>query len=65
MNILDKYNNTNSKPKTLAERIVFRVVDDFRDRSGFDDWWGNIDAEIQNEILNSLHQTVEKELKEK
>jgi hypothetical protein len=65
MNILDKYNTTSNRSKALADRILFRVIDDFRDRSGFDDWWGNIDTDIQNEILNSLHKTIEKELLEK
>jgi hypothetical protein len=65
MSILDKYNSKINKPQTLTERIVFRIMDDFRDRSGFDDWWGNMDSEIKNEILNSLHQIVEREQQEK
>jgi hypothetical protein len=65
MSILDRYNNTSNKPETLAERIVFRVMDELNGRSGFDHWWSNIDADIQNEILNDLHQTVERELNKK
>ena len=24
------------------------------DRQGFDEWWSNVDVEIQNEVLESL-----------
>lgn len=65
MSLLDRYNKESLKPKTLTVRILFRVLDELSGRLGFDEWWGNIDADIQNEILNDLHQTIEKELNSK
>lgn len=64
MTILDEYNTTN-RPDTLAKRIAFRVLDELLDRKGFNDLWGNIDHEIQNDILSSLIEIVEKELRDK
>lgn len=60
MNILDRYDI--KRPDTPAERIVFRVMDALGDRSGFDHWWYNIDADIRNDILDELCQAVESEL---
>jgi hypothetical protein len=40
---------------TKAEQIIELLSD----RNGFDGWWGMIDDEIQEEILNELTELIE------
>ncbi len=46
----------------LSDRIVARIVDDLRGRSGFDDLWDGIDSDIQQEIREDWAEIVEAEL---
>lgn len=55
--LLERY--ATDKPKDNNERIVFSLIDELSDRGGFDGWWGNIDGEIQQEILESLVKVLE------
>jgi hypothetical protein len=36
------------------KEIVEKMINALNDRGGFDDWWYNIDEEIQNEITDEL-----------
>ena len=47
--------------KLTAENIVSKVLDALNDRGGFDGWWGGIDDDIQQEIIEELVSIVEGE----
>jgi len=36
-----------------------QIIELLSDRNGFDGWWGMIDDEIQEEILNELTELIE------
>jgi len=38
----------------MEQEIVDEIIDVLSDRSGFDDWWKNIDVDNQNEIKEML-----------
>jgi len=40
--------------------LVDKLLDELNNRSGFDDWWGNIDEEIQLEIRTNLIKIIRK-----
>lgn len=39
-----------SNPERAAVSAAEKIIDNLEDRSGFDHWWGGIDAEVQREI---------------
>ncbi len=52
MSLLDEwYDRDEKKPEDPAKKILFAVLDDLLDRSGFDDGWGMADSETKEEIL--------------
>jgi hypothetical protein len=36
------------------KEIVEAIIKELNGRGGFDHWWGNIDEDIQDEIIESL-----------
>lgn len=40
--------------KQYKKSIAEKIIEDFRDRRGFDGWWCDIDEDIQEEILLSI-----------
>ncbi len=36
------------------EEKAEKIINELNDRSGFDDWWGNLDEDIQDEIKQEL-----------
>lgn len=54
--IIKRYDD--SKPQSLEESIVFAVMNELVGRSGFDDWFYNIEGGIQAEILQNLSSVV-------
>ena len=60
--ISNKLWENNQDNNSLAENIVFGMIHELNDRSGFDDWFSNIDNTIQNEILETLVEITEKKL---
>jgi hypothetical protein len=54
-----------SKAAVLPKRIVFSVIDELQSRRGFDGFWGDLDKDIQEEILSALVEVVEQELRKK
>jgi len=44
-------------PKNKAEELLNKMLSS---RGGFDGWWGNIDDDIQEEIIEEITQIIEK-----
>ena len=44
--------------KLKEQEIVNEIIGALCDRGGFDDWWGNIDIDIQNEIKEELENII-------
>lgn len=51
------------KVKKIAEDIVCLLIDDLKDRRGFEELFETMDEDIQEEIIESLQNIVNKELK--
>lgn len=47
----------------MEKEIIEKIIDALRDRGGFDDWWGNIDTDIQNEIKEDLENIIKSKQK--
>jgi len=58
--IIKRYDE--SKPNSLQESILFAVMNELVGRSGFDDWFYNIDGGTQAELLESLSSVIGREL---
>ena len=48
------------KVKSLSrpQRIAWLIIDELYDRSGFDDWWDDVDEETQEEIFEKMQSIV-------
>jgi hypothetical protein len=44
------------------KKCVGEIIDSLCDRNGFDDWWYNLDDEVENEIISSLEEIIKKRL---
>jgi hypothetical protein len=42
----------------MEKEIVNEIIDFLNNRKGFDDWWGDIDDDIKNEIKQELENIV-------
>ena len=42
---------------------ALEIIDSLCDRGGFDDWWYNLDDEIETEIISELESIIEKRFK--
>lgn len=51
--------------KLLATTIVKSIILSLSNRNGFNNWWGNIDDDIQQEIIEELIDLVIKQLETK
>jgi len=49
--------------KKEVKKTVGKIIDSLCDRSGFDDWWYNIDDSIQEEIMAELENIILNRLK--
>jgi len=58
----DKFYQGDTPSWSLAERIVFGILDDLTDRRGLSHEWVKIDPCIKEEILQRWLDIVEKEL---
>ena len=45
--------------KSEKVSIAYQIIDILRSKKGFDDWWDNIDEDIQLELLEKISETVE------
>jgi hypothetical protein len=48
--------------KVEIKKTVGEILDALCDRSGFDDWWYNLDDDISEEIEKELESIIEKRL---
>lgn len=44
------------------KKCVLEIIDSLCERSGFDDWWYNLDEDITNEIQKEIEEIIEKRL---
>lgn len=42
---------------------ALEIIDSLCDKGGFDDWWYNLDDEIETEIISELENIIEKRFK--
>ena len=42
---------------------ALEIIDSLCDRGGFDDWWYNLDDDIETEIISELENIIEKRFK--
>lgn len=47
----------------MEKEIIEKIIDALCDRGGFDDWWGNIDTDIQNEIKEEIENIIKSKQK--
>jgi len=47
----------------MEKEIIEKIINSLCDRGGFDDWWGNIDTSIQNEIMEELEDIIKSKQK--
>tara|TARA_R110002110_G_scaffold201607_5_gene412622 strand:+ start:1129 stop:1302 length:174 start_codon:yes stop_codon:yes gene_type:complete len=48
--------------KREIKKCVLEMLDSLCDRSGFDDWWYNLDDDIEREIEKELEDIIERRL---
>jgi len=48
----------------IGEKIVMKILEDLKGRSGFDSFWDTVDKETQDEIFTSLWRIVDKVMEE-
>ncbi len=41
-----------------------KVLEVLNNRGGFDDWWGNLDEDLQNEIYSEIEAVIENDFQE-
>jgi len=46
--------------KQEIKKCVGEIIDELCDRNGFDDWWYNLDDEVEKEITDKLEEIVER-----
>ena len=46
--------------KREIKKCVGEIIDELCNRNGFDDWWYNLDDEVEKEITDKLEEIVEK-----
>ena len=51
--------------KVEIKKCVGEIIDTLCDRSGFDDWWYNLDDDIEKEIEKELESIIERRLNQK
>ncbi len=43
-----------NKKEYTSKNMIYEIIKELLGRSGFDDWWEQIDNDIQHEIDNNL-----------
>lgn len=49
--------------KRQIKICALEIIDSLCDRGGFDDWWYNLDDDIETEIISELENIIEKRFK--
>ncbi len=60
--MLTEKNKTKKMSKREIKKCVLEMLDSLCDRSGFDDWWYNLDDDIEREIEKELEDIIERRL---
>jgi len=55
-----KETNEDDMEKREIKKCVGEIIDELCDRNGFDDWWYELDDEVEKEITDKLEEIVEK-----
>jgi hypothetical protein len=48
--------------KLEIKKCVLEILDTLYERNGFDDWWDQLDDDVENEITAELESIIEKRL---
>lgn len=48
--------------KIEIKKVVAEIIDALCDRKGFDDWWYNLDDDIEKEIEEEIEKIIEKRI---
>jgi hypothetical protein len=48
--------------KLEIKKCVLEIIDSLCNRNGFDDWWNNLDDNIEKEIISELESIIERRL---
>lgn len=48
-----------SLPSRAAVKAAHAVIEELEDRSGFDGWWGDLDEDIQSDILTAVAEKID------
>jgi hypothetical protein len=48
--------------KLEIKKCVLEILDTLYERNGFDDWWDQLDDDVENEIHSELEFIIEKRL---
>jgi len=48
--------------KKEIKKMVLEIVDSLYNRGGFDDWWSNLDNDIEEEIIKEIEDIIEKRM---
>jgi hypothetical protein len=48
--------------KKEIKKMVLEIVDSLYNRRGFDDWWDNLDDDIEEEIIKEIEDIIEKRM---
>ena len=51
---------TNNDMSIEVKNCVGEIIDTLCDRGGFDDWWYNLDDEVEKEITDKLEEIVKR-----
>jgi hypothetical protein len=46
--------------KLEIKKCALEIIDSLCDRNGFDDWWNNLDDDIEEEITSELESIIER-----
>ena len=63
MSLVDEwYNRREDPPQDTAKKILFGLLGNLNSRKGFDYFWGDLDSDIREEILQENLDLIKKNL---
>ena len=61
-NIIKNCKNKKKMNNLKIKKCVLEILDVLCDRSGFDDWWYNLDDDTQEDIESSIEEIIKRRL---
>lgn len=61
-NAVKNYKKIKSMDKREIKKCVYKILDAFCNRAGFDDWWYDLGEEIEQEIIKELEDIISKRI---